>query len=155
MQLGNRLLHTDTYNNMPQIVRCNHVIRFRVRVSFFRSLSLLFCQFFWLVFGLVLLRWANISLAHLSGRIRCYLVLYPPNTYRSIKLFIAMFPEYSSLVQIWVLEEDRYTVISTLKQNYDQKHKYHHLTTTLRLTLKMKTSVANNSLSEDYTVPSP
>ena len=41
-------------------------------------------------------------------------------------------------------------------QNQDQRHKYHHLMTTLHLTLKMTTaqvverSVTNNSLSEDY-----
>ena len=41
-------------------------------------------------------------------------------------------------------------------QNQDQRHKYHHLMTTLHLTLKMttaqvvETSVTNNSLSEDY-----
>ena len=39
--------------------------------------------------------------------------------------------------------------------NQDQRHKYHHLKTTLRLTLKMTTAqavetVTNNSLSEDY-----
>ena len=39
--------------------------------------------------------------------------------------------------------------------NQDQRHKYHHLTTTLHSTLKMttaqvvKTSVTNNSLSKD------
>ena len=41
-------------------------------------------------------------------------------------------------------------------QNHDQKHKYHHLTKTLNLTLKMtatqvvEISVTTNSLSEDY-----
>ena len=41
-------------------------------------------------------------------------------------------------------------------QNQDHRHKYHHLTTTLHLTLKMttaqvvETSVTNNSLSKDY-----
>ena len=40
--------------------------------------------------------------------------------------------------------------------NHDQRHKYHHLTTTLHLTLKMttaqvvETSVTNNSLSKGY-----
>ena len=40
--------------------------------------------------------------------------------------------------------------------NQDQRHKYHHLMTTLHLTLKMttaqvvETSVTNNSLSKDY-----
>ena len=44
-------------------------------------------------------------------------------------------------------------------QNQDQRHKYHHLTKTLHLTLKMttaqvvKTSVTNNSLSKDYPHP--
>ena len=44
-------------------------------------------------------------------------------------------------------------------QNQDQRHKYHHLTTTLHLTLKtttaqvVKTSVTNNSLSKDYLHP--
>ena len=46
-------------------------------------------------------------------------------------------------------------------QNLDQRHKYHHLTTTLHLTLKMttaqvvETSVTNNSLPhpEDHTKP--
>ena len=43
--------------------------------------------------------------------------------------------------------------------NQDQRHKYHHLTTTLHLTLKMtttqvvETSVTNNSLSKDYPHP--
>ena len=43
--------------------------------------------------------------------------------------------------------------------NHDQKHKYHHLTTTLHLTLKMttaqvvETSVSTNSLSKDYSRP--
>ena len=42
---------------------------------------------------------------------------------------------------------------------HDQRHKYHHLMTTLHLTLKMtttlvvKTSVTNNSLSQDYSHP--
>ena len=41
-------------------------------------------------------------------------------------------------------------------QNQEQRHKYHHLTTTLHLPLKMttaqivETSVTNNSLSKDY-----
>ena len=41
----------------------------------------------------------------------------------------------------------------------DQRHKYHHLTTTLHLNLKMTTaqvvemSVTNNSLSKDYLHP--
>ena len=41
-------------------------------------------------------------------------------------------------------------------QNQDQRHKNHHLTATLHLTLKMTTaqvvkmSVTNNSLSKDY-----
>ena len=40
--------------------------------------------------------------------------------------------------------------------NHDERHKYHHLATTLHLTLKMataqvvETSVTNNSLSKDY-----
>ena len=44
-------------------------------------------------------------------------------------------------------------------QNQDQRHKYHHLTMTLHLTLKMttvqevETSVTNNSLSKDYPYP--
>ena len=43
--------------------------------------------------------------------------------------------------------------------NQDQRHKYHHLTTTLHLTLKIstaqviETSVTNNSLSEGYPHP--
>ena len=43
--------------------------------------------------------------------------------------------------------------------NHNQRHKYHHLRTTLYLTLKMttaqvvKTSVTNNSLSKDYPQP--
>ena len=43
--------------------------------------------------------------------------------------------------------------------NQDHRHKYHHLTTTLHLTLKMttaqvvETSVTNNSLSKDYLHP--
>ena len=43
--------------------------------------------------------------------------------------------------------------------NHDQRHKYHHLATTLHLTLKMttaqvvETSVTNNSLSEDHPHP--
>ena len=46
-----------------------------------------------------------------------------------------------------------------INPNEDQKHKYHHLTTTLHLTLKMttsqvvETSVTNNSLSKDYLHP--
>ena len=46
-------------------------------------------------------------------------------------------------------------------QNQDRRHKYHHLTTTLHLTLKRTTahfeevekSVTNNSLSKDYLHP--
>ena len=44
-------------------------------------------------------------------------------------------------------------------QNQDHRHKYHHLTTTLHLTLKMtiaqvvETSVTNKSLSKDYLHP--
>ena len=44
-------------------------------------------------------------------------------------------------------------------QSQDQRHKYHHLTTTLHLTLKMttaqvvETSVTNSSLSKDYLHP--
>ena len=43
--------------------------------------------------------------------------------------------------------------------NHDQRYKYHHLTATLHLTLKMttaqvvKTLVTNNSLSKDYLHP--
>ena len=43
--------------------------------------------------------------------------------------------------------------------NHNQRHKYHHLRTTLYLTLKMttaqvvETSVTNNSLSKDYPQP--
>ena len=43
--------------------------------------------------------------------------------------------------------------------NPNQRHKYHHLTTTFHLTLKMttaqvvETSVTNNSLSKDYPHP--
>ena len=44
-------------------------------------------------------------------------------------------------------------------KEHDQRHKYHHLTTTFHLTLKMTTtqvvekSVNNNSLSEDLSRP--
>ena len=46
-------------------------------------------------------------------------------------------------------------MIVCIDTNHDQRHKYHHLTTTLHLTLKMttaqvvETSVTNNSLSKD------
>ena len=46
-----------------------------------------------------------------------------------------------------------------MNQNHDQKHKYHRLTTTLHLILKMtttqvvETSVTNSSLSKDYPHP--
>ena len=46
-----------------------------------------------------------------------------------------------------------------INTNNDQRHKHHHLTTTLHLTLKMttaqvvETSVTNNSLSKDYPHP--
>ena len=39
--------------------------------------------------------------------------------------------------------------------NQDQRHKYHHLTTTLKMTTAqiVKTSVTNDSLSKDYPHP--
>ena len=43
--------------------------------------------------------------------------------------------------------------------NHDQRHKYHHLITTLHLTVKMtttqvvETSVTDNNLSNDYPHP--
>ena len=43
--------------------------------------------------------------------------------------------------------------------NHEQTHKYHHLTTTLHLTVKMttaqvvETSATNNNLSKDYLHP--
>ena len=57
-----------------------------------------------------------------------------------------------SSVTVWVRVVFRKTVD-------DQRHKYHHLTKTLCLTLKMttaqvvETSVTNSSLSKDYSHP--
>ena len=64
-------------------------------------------------------------------------------------------------MQLLTLDDQDYIVtkLVTGHQNHDQRHKYHHLTKTLHLTLKMttaqvvETSVTNNSLSEDYSHP--
>ena len=64
-------------------------------------------------------------------------------------------------MQLLTLDDQDYimTKLVTGHQNHDQRHKYHHLTKTLHLTLKMttaqvvETSVTNNSLSEDYSHP--
>ena len=59
-----------------------------------------------------------------------------------------------------MLVSQYYITIKLTSPNHDQRHKYHHLTTTLHLTLKMttaqvvETSVTNyNSLSKDYPHP--
>ena len=67
--------------------------------------------------------------------------------------------EYQLLVCRDLPGEDSLITTKLTNQNQDQRHKCHHLTMTLHLTLKMttaqvvETSVTNNSLSKDYLHP--
>ena len=81
-------------------------------------------------------------------------------------LFVAGAPSPSACVnKSWLYQRLPPAILVLLWMNQlfvwrdHQRHKYHHLTTTLQLTLKMttaqvfETSVTNNSLSKDYPHP--